>query len=211
MKLKHNAKQKTKHPKSKQNWTKKSSVKHSLAKTISMKKSVKLKAKTPRGKKKPQIHLQQMCQSIGLKVHKSDLQIWVWKTLKAIGVKKKRKCEVTIRIVDLEESQFLNFNYRNKAKPTNVLSFPSDFPKKVLNILPNKPLGDLVICLPIVLQEAHEQGKIAQEHFAHLIVHGVLHLLGYDHEISDEDAVIMENLEIEIMQSLGFEDPYKDH
>jgi probable rRNA maturation factor len=92
-----------------------------------------------------------------------------------------------------------------------VLSFPSDFPKKVLNILPNKPLGDLVICLPIVLQEAHEQGKIAQEHFAHLIVHGVLHLLGYDHEVSDEDAVIMESLEIEIMQSLGFKDPYNDH
>lgn len=180
-------------------------VTHSKAK-----KSVKVSSKDKHRKKKLQILLQQICRSTSLKIRKRDLQVWIWETLATAGIKKKRKCEVTIRIVDLEESQFLNFNYRNKAKPTNVLSFPSDLPKEVLNILPNKPLGDLVICLPIILQEADEQGKTAQEHFAHLVVHGILHLLGYDHEISDEDAVIMESLEIEIMQSLEFSDPYED-
>ncbi len=163
-----------------------------------------------RRKKKLQIRLQQVCHSTRLNIRKRDLQVWIWEALATAGIQKKRKCEVTIRIVDLEESQFLNFNYRNKAKPTNVLSFPSDLPMEIMDILPNKPLGDLVICLPIILQEAFEQGKTEQEHFAHLVVHGILHLLGYDHEISDEDAVIMESLEIEIMQSLGFSDPYED-
>ncbi|MDE2420656.1 MAG: rRNA maturation RNase YbeY [Gammaproteobacteria bacterium] len=166
--------------------------------------------KIKRRQKKLQIRLQKVCHSTLLEIRKRDLHVWIWETLATIGIKKKRKCEVTIRIVDLEESQFLNFNYRNKAKPTNVLSFPSDIPKEILEILPNKPLGDLVICLPVILQEADEQGKTTQEHFAHLIVHGILHLLGYDHEISDEDAVIMESLEIEIMQALGFSDPYED-
>ena len=174
------------------------------------KKSAKVSSKDKARKKKLHILLQQICRSTSLKIRKRDLQVWIWETLATAGIQKKRKCEVTIRIVDLEESQFLNFNYRNKAKPTNVLSFPSDLPKEVLHILPNKPLGDLVICLPIILQEADEQGKTAEEHFAHLVVHGILHLLGYDHEISDEDAVIMESLEIEIMQSLGFSDPYED-
>jgi probable rRNA maturation factor len=183
---------------------------NSLAKKISVKKNDKTGGKSPRGKKKPQVRLQQICHSTMLKVRKRDLEIWIWETLKTIGIKKKRTCEVTIRMVDLEESQFLNFNYRNKAKPTNVLSFPSDLSKEILSILPNKPLGDLVICLPVILQEADEQGKTAQEHFAHLIVHGILHLLGYDHEISDADAVIMESIEIEIMQTLGFSDPYAD-
>lgn len=154
--------------------------------------------------------MQQICRSSLLKVRKHDLQVWIWETLKTIGIKKKRKCEVTIRIVDLEESQFLNFNYRNKAKPTNVLSFPADLPKEVLNILPQNPLGDLVICLPVILQEAVEQDKTARAHLAHLVVHGILHLLGYDHELSTEDELIMESLEVEIMQSLGFSDPYAD-
>jgi probable rRNA maturation factor len=204
------SKHKSKHSKTKQNSAKKNTAKHTMAKKISIKNSVKSNKKSLRGKKKPQIRLQQICHSTLLKIRKRDLQIWIWETLKTTGIKKKRKCEVTIRIVDLEESQFLNFNYRNKAKPTNVLSFPSDFSKEILDILPNKPLGDLIICLPVILQEADEQGKTAQEHFAHLVVHGTLHLLGYDHEISDEDAVIMESLEIEIMKFLGFKDPYKD-
>lgn len=160
-------------------------------------------------KKKLQMTLQEVCRSTSFNIRKRDLQIWVWQTLKAAGIQKKRKCEITIRIVDLKESQFLNFHYRHHAKPTNVLSFPSDLPKEVMEIIPNKPLGDLVICLSVMLQEADEQAKTPQEHFAHLVVHGVLHLLGYDHEISDEDAIIMERLEIEIMQSLGFSDPYE--
>lgn len=163
-----------------------------------------------RRQKKLQLKLQQICRSTRLPIRKRDLQPWIWETLATIGIKKKRLCEVTIRIVDTEESQFLNFNYRNKAKPTNVLSFPSDLPKEILQILPNRPLGDLVICLPVVIAEADEQGKTEQEHFAHLVVHGILHLLGYDHELSTEDEVIMESLEIEIMESLGFSDPYAD-
>ncbi|HEY4714115.1 MAG TPA: rRNA maturation RNase YbeY [Aquirhabdus sp.] len=168
------------------------------------------KTNVKRRQKKLQIKLQQICRSTRLPIRKRDLQPWIWETLAAVGIKQKRLCEVTIRIVDTEESQFLNFNYRNKAKPTNVLSFPSDLPKEILQILPNRPLGDLVICLPVVIAEADEQGKTEQEHFAHLVVHGILHLLGYDHELSMKDEVIMESVEIEIMQTLGFSDPYAD-
>ena len=168
------------------------------------------KSISKRRQKKLHIKLQQICRSTRLPIRKRDLHPWIWETLATVGIKKKRLCEVTIRIVDTEESQFLNFNYRGKAKPTNVLSFPSDLPKEIVQILPTRPLGDLVICLPVVIIEADEQGKTEQEHFAHLIVHGILHLLGYDHELSTEDEVIMESLEIEIMQSLGFDNPYAD-
>jgi probable rRNA maturation factor len=163
-----------------------------------------------RRKKKLNILLQRVCESPALLVRKRDLQLWIWETLSVVGIKKKRKCEVAIRIVDTAESQQLNFAYREKDKPTNVLSFPSDLPEEILLILPNKPLGDLVICLPVVLSEADEQGKTPKEHFAHLVVHGVLHLLGYDHETSAEDAMEMEALEIKIMQHLHFPDPYAD-
>lgn len=169
------------------------------------------KTTSKRRQKKLQIKLQQICRSTRLPIRKRDLQPWIWETLELIGIKKKIRCEVTIRIVDTEESQLLNLNYRGKAKPTNVLSFPADLPKEILQILPNRPLGDLVICLPVVIAEADEQGKTEQEHLAHLVVHGILHLLGYDHELSTEDEVIMESLEIEIMQSLGFSNPYADH
>jgi probable rRNA maturation factor len=176
-------------------------------------KSTKTKHENLHRRKKVQMTLQEVCRSTSFEIHKRDLQGWVWETLQAAGIQKKRKCEITIRIVDLEESQFLNFHYRKRAKPTNVLSFPSDLPKEVMKKITTRPLGDLVICLPVMLQEADEQAKTPLEHFAHLVVHGVLHLLGYDHEISheisDEDAIVMEGLEIKIMQSLGFSDPYE--
>ena len=178
------------------------------AKKDSSKRNRKLTSK--RRQKKLQIRLQQICRSTRLPIRKRDLQPWIWETLATVGIKKKRLCEVTIRMVDTEESQFLNFNYRGKAKPTNVLSFPSDLPKEIAQILPTRPLGDLVICLSVVIAEADEQGKTEQEHFAHLIVHGILHLLGYDHERSQEDEVIMESIEVEIMSKLGFSDPYAD-
>lgn len=178
------------------------------AKKDSSKRNHKLTSK--RRQKKLQIRLQQICRSTRLPIRKRDLQPWIWETLATVGIKKKRLCEVTIRMVDTEESQFLNFNYRGKAKPTNVLSFPSDLPKEIAQILPTRPLGDLVICLSVVIAEADEQGKTEQEHFAHLIVHGILHLLGYDHERSQEDEVIMESIEVEIMSKLGFSDPYAD-
>lgn len=111
--------------------------------------------------------------------------------------------EVTIRIVDEAESHQLNLTYRGKDKPTNVLSFPFEAPPEIELPL----LGDLVICRQVVEQEAEEQNKSPSAHWAHMVVHGSLHLLGYDH-ISDDDAEEMESLETEIMMQLGFPDPY---
>lgn len=111
--------------------------------------------------------------------------------------------EVTIRIVDEEESHHLNLTYRGKDKPTNVLSFPFEAPPEVELSL----LGDLIICRQVVEQEAIEQQKSAEEHWAHMVVHGCLHLLGYDH-IEDEEAEEMEGLETEILAELGYADPY---
>ncbi|WGE89993.1 rRNA maturation RNase YbeY [Actinobacillus arthritidis] len=111
--------------------------------------------------------------------------------------------EITIRIVDEAESHELNLTYRGKDKPTNVLSFPFEVPEGIELPL----LGDLIICRQVVEQEAQEQQIALESHWAHLAIHGTLHLLGYDH-IEDAEAEEMEGLETEIMQSLGFEDPY---
>ncbi|ERT13418.1 rRNA maturation RNase YbeY [Photorhabdus temperata] len=111
--------------------------------------------------------------------------------------------EVTIRIVDEAESHDLNLTYRGKDKPTNVLSFPFEAPPEVDLPL----LGDLIICRQVVEKEAEEQQKTVEEHWAHMVVHGCLHLLGYDH-IEDDEAEEMESLETEIMQKLGYADPY---
>ena len=113
--------------------------------------------------------------------------------------------ELNIRIVDADESQSLNKEYRGKDKPTNVLSFPFEAPPGVnANIL-----GDLVICAPVVRHEAQAQGKSESSHWAHMVVHGMLHLQGYDHE-NDDDAREMESREVSIMRQLGFDDPYGD-
>ena len=112
--------------------------------------------------------------------------------------------EVTIRIVGVEESQALNHQYRGKDKPTNVLSFPFEAPAGI-----TVPLaGDLVICAPVVEQEAQEQHKDPVAHWAHMVVHGMLHLQGYDH-IEDDDAEAMEALEIRLLAQLGFINPYE--
>ncbi|MFZ7108832.1 rRNA maturation RNase YbeY [Avibacterium avium] len=111
--------------------------------------------------------------------------------------------EITIRVVDEAEIQSLNATYRGKDYPTNVLSFPFECPEEVELPL----LGDLVICRQVVEREAQEQGKPLMAHWAHMVVHGCLHLLGYDH-IEDAEAEEMESLETEIMQDLGFADPY---
>jgi len=111
--------------------------------------------------------------------------------------------EVTVRIVDEQESNELNLEYRGKDKPTNVLSFPFEAPEHVeLNLL-----GDLVVCAPVVKQEAKEQQKTEESHWAHMIVHGVLHLQGFDH-ITDDEAEVMEGLEIKILNDLGYSNPY---
>jgi probable rRNA maturation factor len=112
--------------------------------------------------------------------------------------------EVTIRIVDVDESAELNSQYRGKSGPTNVLSFPFEAPAGI-----TVPLaGDLVICAPVVEKEAKDQHKTLAAHWAHMVVHGMLHLQGYDH-IEDNDAEVMEALEIRLLEQLGHGNPYE--
>lgn len=110
---------------------------------------------------------------------------------------------VCIVLVDEDESQALNSRYRGKGGPTNVLSFPMQLPEQV----GERVLGDLVICAPVVEREAREQGKPALAHWAHMVVHGMLHLQGYDHE-AEAEAAAMEELEVRILEELGFDNPY---
>ncbi|ATP52244.1 rRNA maturation RNase YbeY [Pseudomonas kermanshahensis] len=114
--------------------------------------------------------------------------------------------EMTIRLVDEAEGRELNHTYRHKDYATNVLSFPADVPDDLLDI---PLLGDLVICVAVVEREAAEQGKTLEAHWAHLVIHGCLHLLGYDH-IDDDEAEEMEALERELLAELGHPDPYAD-
>ena len=112
--------------------------------------------------------------------------------------------ELTIRLVDEAEGRELNHTWRQKDYATNVLSFPADVPDELLDI---PLLGDLVICAPVVAREAAEQDKALNAHYAHLTVHGVLHLLGWDHE-DEKEADAMEQLERDILAELGIADPY---
>ena len=131
----------------------------------------------------------------------TEEQIVQWAT--AVVQPEGDKVEMTVRIVDEAESHELNLTYRGKDRPTNVLSFPFECPDEVELPL----LGDLVICRQVVEREAAEQEKPLMAHWAHMVVHGSLHLLGYDH-IEDDEAEEMESLEAQIMQGLGFDDPY---
>ena len=126
---------------------------------------------------------------------------WVEAALR--GARRRKSVELAIRIVDADEGRALNRDYRGKDYATNVLSFPAELPPGV--VLPL--IGDLAICAPVVLREAAEQGKAPRDHWAHLTVHGVLHLLGYDH-IVDAEAEAMEALETRILAGLGIADPY---
>ena len=123
---------------------------------------------------------------------------WVKATL---ATNKKQHCEITLRIVGTKESNKLNHIYRQKDYATNVLSFPA--------MIPNEPtyLGDIIICAPVVTKEAKAQHKKLEAHWAHLVIHGTLHLLGYDH-IRKCDAAIMEPIEIKILHQLGLPNPY---
>jgi probable rRNA maturation factor len=129
----------------------------------------------------------------------AQFQAWATAALQEVA----EDCELSIRIVDAAESQQLNRDYRGKDKPTNVLSFPFESP------VPLQPrlLGDLVICAPVVAAEAAAQGKAEWQHWAHLTVHGCLHLLGYDHT-NDDDAEQMESREIAILRQFDIENPY---
>ncbi|MFI3222179.1 MAG: rRNA maturation RNase YbeY [Methylococcaceae bacterium] len=112
--------------------------------------------------------------------------------------------EIVVRIVDEQESAEFNQQYRHKSGPTNILSFPVDLPEGIELDL----LGDLVICAPVLEKEAIEQQKVLADHWAHIIIHGVLHLLGYDH-IEDDEAELMESKEISILNTLKIANPYQ--
>jgi len=136
-----------------------------------------------------------------------DDQFQVWADAALAG--KKDGCTLVIRIVDEEEARCLNRDFRSKDYATNVLSFPADLPEGLPDEFRQSQLGDLVICAPVVASEAREQLRPEVDHWAHLTVHGVLHLLGYDHERAEE-AGIMESLETDILAKLGISDPYLD-
>jgi probable rRNA maturation factor len=128
-----------------------------------------------------------------------QIQLWIDTALEGYP----HETEIVVRIVDEQESAELNQQYRHKSGPTNILSFPVDLPDDIgLNLL-----GDLVICAPVVAKEAKEQNKLLAHHWAHIVVHGVLHLLGYDH-IDDADAEVMEDKEIAILNKLQIQNPY---
>ncbi|MBB6365487.1 MULTISPECIES: rRNA maturation RNase YbeY [Xanthomonas] len=118
-----------------------------------------------------------------------------------------READLAIRLVDDREGRALNLHYRGKDYATNVLSFPAELPEGLPKGVKLPLLGDLVICAPVVAREAAEQDKPLNAHYAHLTVHGVLHLLGWDHE-DDKEAEAMEQLEREILADLGVSDPY---
>ncbi|WP_110641765.1 rRNA maturation RNase YbeY [Salinicola sp. CPA57] len=132
---------------------------------------------------------------------RADLEAWVGAVLEREG---DARHELTIRFVEREESRRLNRDYRGKDKPTNVLSFPFETPPGLELPL----LGDLVICHDIVVDEAREQRKSTHDHYAHLVIHGCLHLLGYNH-IDDQEAEQMESLERTLLTQFGIADPYR--
>ena len=142
-----------------------------------------------------------------------DIQLWLDTLLSHQQLDKK---EITVRIVDNAEIQELNRQYRGKDKSTNVLSFPFEMPE--LN-LPDEVqiyksisnfLGDIVICVQVVSQESKQQNKPLSHHWAHMLIHGTLHLLGYDHT-EEQEAEEMEGIEIAILKNLSIDDPYQDH
>jgi probable rRNA maturation factor len=134
----------------------------------------------------------------------TDIEHWVGVTLQCANITMASETELVIRVVDKDESQQLNRDFRKKDKPTNVLSFPYEMIPGEENYL----LGDLAICADIILKEASEQNKMPHAHWAHMIIHGTLHLLGYDH-IEEKEAQAMEQLEIKIMALLDFSNPYQ--
>jgi probable rRNA maturation factor len=120
----------------------------------------------------------------------------------------KANVDVVIRVVDDHEMQGINALFRGQDRPTNVLSFGSDLPEAIRGQLGREQLGDIVICAPLVLAEAAEQGKKTEAHWAHLTIHGLLHLLGHDHQ-ADAEAEEMEALEIRHLAELGHPNPYQ--
>ncbi|MBP7201905.1 MAG: rRNA maturation RNase YbeY [Propionivibrio sp.] len=148
--------------------------------------------------KRLNLSVQYACNQAGLP-SRPQIRAWV---RAALDVDEKRGGQITIRFVEPEEGQSLNSDYRGKDYATNVLSFPYEVEPVVA--------GDLVICAAVVEREAAEQEKTLEAHYAHLIVHGILHLQGYDHEIGENEARLMEDKERTILAQLGFADPYRN-
>lgn len=149
-----------------------------------------------------QIEVQYACKSNNDLPTVDDFQRWA-----DMAMGDDADAEVVIRIVDEAESRELNNQYREIDKPTNVLSFPMELPEELAAAMEESMLGDLVICAPVVAREAAEQNKQLQHHWAHMVIHGMLHLQGYDH-IADDEAEAMESLEITLLQQLGIDNPY---
>lgn len=126
-----------------------------------------------------------------------DSEIWQEKT-KALD----------IYITDAIEGQELNLEARGKDYATNILSYPSDLPAAIIGLMPTLPLGELVICHAVVVNEATEQNKTVAQHISHLLIHGILHLLGFDHELGQAEQDEMESFEIAILAELGLPNPY---
>lgn len=146
------------------------------------------------------VEIQRVCESPGLPTS-DQMQEWAAVVLE----NRIQERELVIRIVDQDESAALNLEYRKKQGPTNVLSFTYE----PVGDRPVKLLGDVVICASIVEKEASEQHKGLDAHWAHMVVHGLLHLLGYDH-IEESDAFEMETLELEILTKMGYPNPYQE-
>lgn len=144
------------------------------------------------------VDLQNACDSDSVPAD-ADLRQWA-----GAGWQGQGDTEITLRVVDETESAELNSRYRGRDYPTNVLSFPFEVPEGVELDL----LGDLVICAEVVRREAEEQRKTLQAHWAQMVIHGMLHLQGYDHQ-NDQEAEIMEGLEVRLLGELGFPDPYQ--
>ena len=137
----------------------------------------------------------------GLVPSAQSIQLWINLALRDVV----EDCEISIRVVGESESADLNSSYRGKRGATNVLSFPFNAEVE----LKPRLLGDLVICAPLVEREAIAQAKIVEHHWAHMIIHGCLHLLGYDHE-KNEQAEEMEALEVDMLELLEISDPYQE-
>ena len=148
--------------------------------------------------KRLNLSVQYACNKDGLPL-RPQIRHWVRAALDVDGA---RGGQITVRLVDTEEGLQLNRDYRGKDYATNVLSFPYEIEPVVC--------GDLVLCAPVVAREAAEQGKLLEAHYAHLIVHGLLHLQGYDHEDGEREARLMEDKERVVLAALAYGDPYAD-
>ncbi|MGQ3887616.1 rRNA maturation RNase YbeY [Legionella sp. CNM-1927-20] len=147
------------------------------------------------------IDIQIVCKK-PLPIAVSTLRNWVSLILNEL----KETAELTLRFVEISEITALNKTYRKKDKPTNVLAFPSNLPNEIQLEYPF--LGDIVICPEVLKKESKEQGIALEAHWAHIVIHGVLHLLGYDH-IEEQDARTMQAMEIKLLVTLGYANPYQ--